>query len=452
MRKRINRITFRLILTLSPVFCHAQDNNALNLHWSRLLPPQTVAEHINTTGVEGAFAGISGDALIVAGGVILSDAKNEFDKKIIDDIFVLDLNNSPDSLKWMQRNNLDRAVAYGAAVSTPYGILCMGGKDAKQILDAVFLLKWDQHAKKLSRINLPSLPQPCVYGNATVLEDQVYLAGGQSGTDLQSAMKNFWRLDLSPLANNNIKALTWEELAPWPGPERACNITVAQHNGQTACVYVLSGRRMSEQSLTQEYEILTDVYEFNPAVHNSAPENAWRQRQDTPMNIARGTATALGQSHILLLASPVDLSYSTGTQDENYQRLPNKTWLFHTITNTWIVSGSAPVGHFATGIMNWHDKFILPATDSDQQDQTTDVWLIRPEPESIEFGVLNFSVLILYLLSMMLIGFYFAKRNKDTNDYFRGGQHIPWWAAACSIFATMLSSITYMSVPARAYA
>jgi len=52
---------------------------------------------------------------------------------------------------------------------------------------------------------------------------------------------------------------------------------------------------------------------------------------------------------------------------------------------------------------------------------------------------------------MILVGVYFARRNKNTNDFFRGGQRIPWWAAACSIFATMLSSLTYMSVPAKAY-
>jgi SSS family transporter len=53
---------------------------------------------------------------------------------------------------------------------------------------------------------------------------------------------------------------------------------------------------------------------------------------------------------------------------------------------------------------------------------------------------------------MLLVGFYFAKRNRTTDDYFRGGQRIAWWAAGCSIFATMLSSITYMAIPAKAFA
>jgi SSS family transporter len=49
------------------------------------------------------------------------------------------------------------------------------------------------------------------------------------------------------------------------------------------------------------------------------------------------------------------------------------------------------------------------------------------------------------------LGWYFSKRNKTTDDYFLGGGRIPWWAAGLSIYATMLSSITYISQPALAY-
>jgi len=53
---------------------------------------------------------------------------------------------------------------------------------------------------------------------------------------------------------------------------------------------------------------------------------------------------------------------------------------------------------------------------------------------------------------MVGVGFYFASRNKTTDDFFRGGKHIPWWAAGCSIFATMLSSLTFTGIPSKAFA
>ncbi|MBN1466360.1 sodium:solute symporter, partial [candidate division KSB1 bacterium] len=218
------------------------------------------------------------------------------------------------------------------------------------------------------------------------------------------------------------------------GPARAFNITVAQHNGQAGCVYVISGRGGQDHPAPQDV-FLQDVYEFSPARYPESSENetGWRRRCDIPAAIVAGTGAALGQSHILIFGAA------------------QKTWLFHAITDTWIEGGSTPVDQISAG-MKWGDHFILLASEARQRGGASQVWLVQPEQESSEFGVVNFSTLIIYLSSMMLIGFYFCRRNKDTNDYFRGGQRIPWWAAACSIFATMLSSITYMSVPAKAYA
>jgi solute:Na+ symporter, SSS family len=68
------------------------------------------------------------------------------------------------------------------------------------------------------------------------------------------------------------------------------------------------------------------------------------------------------------------------------------------------------------------------------------------------FGVLNYAILITYLALNLLVGVYFAYRQKDTNDYFRGGQRISWWAAGIAIFGTQLSSLSFMAVPAKTYA
>ncbi|MBQ5881182.1 MAG: sodium:solute symporter, partial [Bacteroidaceae bacterium] len=46
----------------------------------------------------------------------------------------------------------------------------------------------------------------------------------------------------------------------------------------------------------------------------------------------------------------------------------------------------------------------------------------------------------------------FMKREGNSDDFFKGGGRIPWWAAGISIYATMHSAITYMAYPAKAYA
>ncbi len=68
------------------------------------------------------------------------------------------------------------------------------------------------------------------------------------------------------------------------------------------------------------------------------------------------------------------------------------------------------------------------------------------------FGWLNWTTLGIYLVGLVGIGVWFARREKSTDDFFLAGRRIPWWAAGLSIFGTQLSAITYLAMPARAYA
>lgn len=67
------------------------------------------------------------------------------------------------------------------------------------------------------------------------------------------------------------------------------------------------------------------------------------------------------------------------------------------------------------------------------------------------FGPMAWAVLFVYLLLMLAMAIHFARRKKDAEDFFRGGGRIPWYVAGVSIFATMLSSVTFLSLPAQCY-
>jgi len=68
------------------------------------------------------------------------------------------------------------------------------------------------------------------------------------------------------------------------------------------------------------------------------------------------------------------------------------------------------------------------------------------------FGWVNWTVLLVYLGTLIPFGFYFKKRaNASSEDYFRGGGRIPWWVNGFSIYATMLSSITFIAAPTMVY-
>ena len=64
---------------------------------------------------------------------------------------------------------------------------------------------------------------------------------------------------------------------------------------------------------------------------------------------------------------------------------------------------------------------------------------------------LNWAIIALYLAVMAAMGLWFMHRNKSSDDYFRGGGRLPWWVVSMSIYATMFSSITFLSIPALTY-
>ena len=64
---------------------------------------------------------------------------------------------------------------------------------------------------------------------------------------------------------------------------------------------------------------------------------------------------------------------------------------------------------------------------------------------------LNIAVFAVYLALMVAMGLFFSRRNKSSDDYFRGGGKLPWWAVSLSLYATMFSSITFLSVPAKVF-
>ena len=63
----------------------------------------------------------------------------------------------------------------------------------------------------------------------------------------------------------------------------------------------------------------------------------------------------------------------------------------------------------------------------------------------------DYVALVLYFAANLVIGLRCARRKQSTDDYFRGGGRVPWWASGVSFFATSTSSISFMALPARAF-
>lgn len=67
---------------------------------------------------------------------------------------------------------------------------------------------------------------------------------------------------------------------------------------------------------------------------------------------------------------------------------------------------------------------------------------------------LDLAILALYLVGVTVFGcsFYFRKSAKGTDGFVAGGGRVPSWAIGLSIFATLVSSISFLALPAKAFA
>lgn len=66
---------------------------------------------------------------------------------------------------------------------------------------------------------------------------------------------------------------------------------------------------------------------------------------------------------------------------------------------------------------------------------------------AIDYGVIG-----VYLVAITAFGSWFARYQKTTRDYFLTGRSIPWWAICFTIVATETSTLTFIGIPATAYA
>lgn len=68
------------------------------------------------------------------------------------------------------------------------------------------------------------------------------------------------------------------------------------------------------------------------------------------------------------------------------------------------------------------------------------------------FTTIDLIILIVYLGAVLFAGLYFAKKDMKGKEFFKGDGTVPWWVTSVSIFATLLSPISFLSLAGNSYA
>lgn len=394
-------------------------------------------------GVSAPFAATINGKVYVAGGCNFPEtpAADGGSKVMYDDIFILD-----DGEHWTPAGHLPSPTAYGAAIATDEGMLCLGGNDGKQSLCDVLLIKpsanGDVHLQKTAPLPLPLDNFAAAYDKVGHF---VYVVGGTSNTVAQNRV---WRMAW-PGGKN------WEELPPLPDGERIQPAAVVQNDNSEPCLYVFGGYQPHHAEIVQR-----SVLKYSPKQRQWSLENSLTE---STAAMVGATAVASGSQHILIFGGTdreVFANAVKGKYGDDYLRHPAEWYRFNrqilaynTITQAWSIAaddksmaraGAAVVSDGKGGwyVIGGESKPGIRSNAVSHVDITA----------SKGFGWAGWLIIVLYLAGMTALGYYFMRREGDADDFFKGGGRIPWWAAGISIYATMLSAITYMAYPAKAFA
>ena len=70
----------------------------------------------------------------------------------------------------------------------------------------------------------------------------------------------------------------------------------------------------------------------------------------------------------------------------------------------------------------------------------------------MKLHALDLIIIVIYMLGTLGVGWWFSRKQRNIRDYFLSDSNTPWWALMGSIVATETSTVTFISVPAFAFA
>ena len=70
---------------------------------------------------------------------------------------------------------------------------------------------------------------------------------------------------------------------------------------------------------------------------------------------------------------------------------------------------------------------------------------------TVFFTGVDWAVLFAYFIGIMLLGLFFWRRNNTADQFTAGGRSLSGWLCGLSIFATYLSSISYLALPGKSF-
>lgn len=432
---------------------HAQEGSeAFNTFSYRSLPPLKVGCE---QGIASPYAGKSGRWVVIGGGCNFPEAPltEGGAKRYYSDIYALDTDHPT---HWIKAGHMATASAYGVSIGVSDGVVWIGGNDGTHSLASAWRVSVDVRGKA-SLHPLPQLPIALDNMAGAMGGGYLYVAGGQSEGKPSNQVFRLKYPDGS----------SWERLPDMPGPARLQAVATVQSGASpTPKLYVIGGYSpLGTNANALCYDPQTERWSAIAPIEIDG--NAMAVAGAGCVNSGNSYIVCMGGVDKTIFDSALRISAKPQAQADSLQhdylshapewyRFRTAPLTYNTITDTWAQmpgnallarAGAAVVGIDGTQGRQW----VVVCGETKPGIRSAQATAVTVSNKT-SFGWANWIILIAYLVGMLVLGYVFMHREKSANDFFTGGGRIPWWAAGISIFATIMSAITYMSIPAKAYA
>ncbi len=299
---------------------------------------------------------------------------------------------------------------------------------ADGVTSSTLLLQVDPNDLTASATESTPLPAPRALVGLALWGNSLVVAGGASDVDMRTPRANVWALAV----RDGGPAGGWKALPPLPDTGRILPRLVVQGDGSKPCLYVLGGLAGNGESIL-------------PAKLASASDG-WRALPSPPKSISPLThAIPIGPAHIFFWPADAGALAPERLRPRETGAAPS-TRAFHTITETWT---SQPNDLVPVSVANTATGVQIVALDEHGMLRFSTGKLQKSERR---LHWIDYIVVASYFGAVMLIGLWFSRGKRSTQEYYRGENQIPAYAAGLSLMATKLSAVTLIALPAKVYA
>ncbi len=383
MKKIFFHTATLLILIASSITLAAQSKDPVSINWS-LLGSLPRPDNGQSAGLAGAFVGVCGPYLWVAGGANFSNGLPwEGGNKVLhDSVFYFHRNGQKASLV-TQRSRLPFAVAYGTGIRMLNGTACIGGQTATGFSEKSFLAKLSDQPGSLVFESLPDLPYGLANAAGVFTGNRLFVAGGENENGVVGSLLT---LDLTS------DDPQWKKLADLPHAVSHA-LLVAQSYRNKTYLYLVGGRRKDVSGISELY---ANVYRY------SIDADKWESCASLPYALSAHTGVTYGSDHILVLGGdrgsvfgkvekalaaieketdPVIKARLIKEKNELQNTHPGfsrEILQYDTEADVWKKAGVLPFPTpVTTQAINWGIDIVLPSGEIKAGVRTPDIWIGR---------------------------------------------------------------------------